>query len=175
VLTFKRSGSSCCLGTTRTVRVPLENGLQGGFQLAVCRVLRVFLLPFVRSVWSCAFGCTRFGGQTASWGRTVRSTWTVREVKTDGPLLRVQYWRFGGYFRTVRRRPANSLPRPRGRSPRCLRTVRLLFRNAAKSFASWVALSLRDWLGLVPRVGRSIVTTWPWQARVGILGCEFGT
>jgi hypothetical protein len=29
-------------------------------------------------------------------------------------------------------------------------------------------------LGLVPRVGRSFVTTRPWQARVGILVCGFG-
>jgi hypothetical protein len=29
-------------------------------------------------------------------------------------------------------------------------------------------------LGFVPRVGRSVVTTRPWQTRVGILGYEFG-
>jgi hypothetical protein len=28
---------------------------------------------------------------------------TVRGPSTDGPLLRVQYWRFGNVFRTVRR------------------------------------------------------------------------
>jgi hypothetical protein len=28
---------------------------------------------------------------------------TVRGPITDGPLLRVQYWRFGNVFRTVRR------------------------------------------------------------------------
>jgi hypothetical protein len=43
VLTFKRSGSSCCLRTTRTVRAPLADGPRGGFQPVVRRVLRVFL------------------------------------------------------------------------------------------------------------------------------------
>jgi hypothetical protein len=49
---------------------------------------------------------------------------TVRGPIADGPLLRVQYWRFGCYFRTVRRSYADSPPRPRGRSARCLWTVR---------------------------------------------------
>jgi hypothetical protein len=48
---------------------------------------------------------------------------TVRGPIEDGPLLRVQYWRFGGCFRTVRRSHADSPPRPRGRSARCLRIV----------------------------------------------------
>jgi hypothetical protein len=48
-------------------------------------------------------------------------------------------------------------------------------RRVAKSFASCVSLSLCDCLEFVPRVGRSIVTMQPWQTRVGMLGCEFGT
>jgi hypothetical protein len=46
VLTFKRSGSSCCLRTTWTVCAPLADGPRGGFQPAVLRVLRVFLHVF---------------------------------------------------------------------------------------------------------------------------------
>jgi hypothetical protein len=77
----------------------------------------------------------------------------------DDSLLRVQYWRFGCYFRTVRRSPAASPPRPRGWSTGCLRTVRLVPRRAAKFFASCVSLLLCECLGFAPRVGRSVVTT----------------
>jgi hypothetical protein len=54
------------------------------------------------------------------WSRTVRG------VSTDGPLLRVWYWRFRGYFRTVRRSPrtvrlglADGPPGACGRSAWC--------------------------------------------------------
>jgi hypothetical protein len=46
VLTFKRSNSSCCLCTTRTVRAPLADGPRGGFQPAIRRVLHEFLRVF---------------------------------------------------------------------------------------------------------------------------------
>jgi hypothetical protein len=46
VLTFKRSSSSCCLRTTRTVRAPLADGLRVGFKPAGRRVLREFLRAF---------------------------------------------------------------------------------------------------------------------------------
>jgi hypothetical protein len=42
VLTFKRSGSSCCLRTTRTVRASLADGPRGGFQPTVRQGFRVF-------------------------------------------------------------------------------------------------------------------------------------
>jgi hypothetical protein len=126
-----------------------------------------------RSVLECRMVRVGADGPQVHRGRSV-SEQTVRGSITDDPLLRVQYWRSGAYFRMVHRRPADSPPRPRGRSAPPLRIVRQVPCRAAKSFASWVALSLRDCLGLVPRVGRSVVTTWPWQACVGILGCEFG-
>jgi hypothetical protein len=44
----------------------------------------------------------------------------------NGPLLRVQYWRFGGYFQTVHRSHADSPPRPRGQPAWCLWTVRMV-------------------------------------------------
>jgi hypothetical protein len=62
----------------------------------------------------------------------------------------------------------------RGPSPLGPRTVRQDCCRTAKSFASWFVLPLWDHLGFVPRVGTSVVTTRPWQNRVGILGCEFG-
>jgi hypothetical protein len=49
----------------------------------------------------------------------------------------------------------------------CLRLCRL-----PKSFCSWVVLPLGFELWLIPRVGRSIVTTWPWQDHVGTIGCD---
>jgi hypothetical protein len=113
---------------------------------------------------------------------------TVRGPITDGPLLRVQYWRFGGCFRTVRRSFADSPPRPRRRSARSLQTVRPGLADgppgacgqSAWSNAELLSLSPLSFsftsgsFGVAPRVGRSAVTTLPWQPRVGILGCEFG-
>jgi hypothetical protein len=54
------------------------------------------------------------------------------------------------------------------------RIVRQVPHRAAKFFASCVSLSLWDRFGFVPRVGRSGVTTQPWQTCVEILGGEFG-
>jgi hypothetical protein len=72
----------------------------------------------------------------------------------EGVVLEVQ-----GLFSDGPPQPADSPPRPRGRSAWCLRTVRLVLRRDAKFFASSVSLLLRDRLGFVPRVGRSVVTT----------------
>jgi hypothetical protein len=46
VLTFKKSSSSCCLCTTRTVHAPLVDGPRGCFQPAIHLVLREFLRVF---------------------------------------------------------------------------------------------------------------------------------
>jgi hypothetical protein len=45
-LTFKRSGSGCCLHSTQTVCALLADGPRGGFQPALRRVFRVFLRAF---------------------------------------------------------------------------------------------------------------------------------
>jgi hypothetical protein len=122
-LTFKRSGSGCCLRSTRTVRAPLENAPRGGFQPAVHRVLRMFL---------CAFRSIPFAGGFLLHevrGRSVLECQTVR-VGADGPrghrgqsVIQGAVLEVRGFFRTVRRSLADSPPRPRGRSARCLRTV----------------------------------------------------
>jgi hypothetical protein len=79
------------------------------------------------------------------------------------------------FFRNVRSRVADRPPGARGPSAPASWTVHLGFRRVAKSFSSFVSLSLQDCLGFVPSVGRSFVTLRPWQTRVRILGCEFGT
>jgi hypothetical protein len=71
---------------------------------------------------------------------------TVHGPIADGPLLRVQYWRFGGHFRTVRRSHVDSLPRPRGRSVRCLRTVRPGHADGPPSDCGWSAWSSSELL-----------------------------
>jgi hypothetical protein len=54
--------------------------------------------PFVRSILSVDFCCTKFAdGPYYSVGRSVSGR-TVRGPITDGALLRVQYWMFGGFF-----------------------------------------------------------------------------
>jgi hypothetical protein len=53
---------------------------------------------------------------------------------------------------------ADSPPRFRGRFAWSLRTVRLVHCRLPKSFAFCVVLPLWVKLGLVPRVGRSVVT-----------------
>jgi hypothetical protein len=72
-------------------------------------------------------------------------------------------------------------PGVRGQSAQASRTVRLVladsppgpvlscyaFRPLSIAFASGS-------FGVAPRVGRSAVTTLPWQTYVGILGCEIG-
>jgi hypothetical protein len=92
-------------------------------------------------------------GLSAGWPRTVRFRGALLEVQcsfSDGP------------------------PPTRGQSAPSSRTVRLVLSRLPKSFASWVALLYCFELGFVPSIGRSVVTTWPWQTRVGTLGCEFG-
>jgi hypothetical protein len=124
----------------------------------------VFLCAFFSTCFPAVFGW-RSVWRTVRQGvadspRGVLFLRTVCGVSTDGPLLRVQYWWFMSKFRIVHRSPADSPPRPHGRSARCLRIVRLAFRKVAKSFASCVFLSLWDCLGFVPKVGRSIVITY---------------
>jgi hypothetical protein len=70
---------------------------------------------------------------------------------------------------------------PLGQSTKLLRTIRPDLEDCpqellklAKSLVSQVVLPLWGVLRPVPRVGGSVVTTRLWQARVGILSCEFG-
>jgi hypothetical protein len=68
-------------------------------------------------------------------------------------------------------RPHGPFAGPCGLSAKALRTVLPRHCRLAKPFISWVALPCCFELGFVPRVGRSVVTTWPWQTHVGIFGC----
>jgi hypothetical protein len=101
-----------------------------------------------------------------------QSAWCA--VLADGPWCLHERSVIEGAVLVVRELISDGPPQPRGQSARCLRTVRLVLHRVAKSFASCVLLSLWDRLGFVPRVGRSVVTTRPWQTCVEILGCEFG-
>jgi hypothetical protein len=123
-LTFKRSSSGCCLRSTRTVRAPLADVPRGGFQPAVRRVRRVFLRAFRSIHFADGFLLHEVRGRSILGCRMVRDGADGPRPIADVPLLRVQYWRFGGCFRMVRRSHADSPPRPCGRSARCPRTVR---------------------------------------------------
>jgi hypothetical protein len=93
---------------------------------------------------------------------------TVRD-EADGP--RVHHGRsvFLGALLEVRVAISDGPHPPRGQSAQTLRTVLLVLSRFPR-------VVLPRWIGLrlVPWVGRSFVTTGPWQARVGILGCGFG-
>jgi hypothetical protein len=125
VFTFKRSSSSCCLRTTRTVCTPLEDGPRGGFQPAVHRVLREFLraihsIHFVsgfllhevcgRSVLECQ--TVRDGADDSRAHRRWSVIWgavlEVHESFSDSPLL--PCGRSAETTRTVRPEIADSLP-----------------------------------------------------------------
>jgi hypothetical protein len=88
-------------------------------------------------------------------------------------ILEGAYWRFGVLFQTVRPCLADHPPLPRRLSGRSPQTVHLGLFRSPMSFASLVVLPCCFELGFVPRVGRSVVTTRPWQTRVGTLGFEF--
>jgi hypothetical protein len=77
-LTFKRSGSGCCLRSTQTVRAPPADGPRGGFQLAVRRVLCVFLRAFRSILFVGGFLLHEVRGRSVVECRTVR-------VGADGP------------------------------------------------------------------------------------------
>jgi hypothetical protein len=77
-LTFKRSGSGCCLRSTRTVRAPLADGPRDGFQLAVRRVLHVFLRAFRSILFVSRFLLHEVRGRSILECRMVR-------VGADGP------------------------------------------------------------------------------------------
>jgi hypothetical protein len=120
-LTSKRSGSGCrnphggrSASAWRTVREEPDSP-------SLLHVLREFLRAF-RLIHF-------FGGVSLHevCGRSILECRTVHRCIADSLLLRVQYWKFRGYFRMVRRSHANSPPRPRRRSARCLRTIRLGF------------------------------------------------
>jgi hypothetical protein len=174
-LTFKRSGSGYRISPggqpARAWQTVCEEPISPSFLHVHHEFLRDFhsihfvdgfLVHEVRgwSVLECQAVCV---GADGPW---VHHGWSV----VEGAVLV-----FRVLIRTVRRKPADGSPWLRGRFAVVTRTVRLGFHKAAKSFASCVSLSLCDHLGFVPRVGRSVVTTRPWQTHVGIRGCEFGS
>jgi hypothetical protein len=168
--------------------VPLADGPRGGFQPAVRRVLRVFL---------CALSLIHFAGGFLLHGvrgRSVLECWTVHDKVddprahrgrsvTEGAVLEVR-----GLFsdgpaatQTVRLGLADGLPGVRGQSAQASRTVRPVLADSplgpvlsCSVLCSLSFASLWDRLGFSPRVGRSALTTLPWQTCVGIRGCEFG-
>jgi hypothetical protein len=84
------------VGTWRTAREEPDSP-------SVLRVLCEFLRVFHSIHFVGGFCCTKFADSPyLSAERSVTGR-TVRGPIVDGPLLRVQYWRLGGYFRTVRR------------------------------------------------------------------------
>jgi hypothetical protein len=183
-LTFGRSGSSSSIRTWRTVRLVGVDNPRAPCSSRVHPVIASSRGSFELSKFCCRgfVGLSAKGGRivcvwagpSARGPRTVCRRQTVRRLGLDRPFFEVHFWRFYCIFRTVRSRVADHPPGVRGPSAPPLRTVCLGFRRVAKSFASCVSLSLWDRLGFVPRVVRSVVTTRPWQTRVGILGSEFG-
>jgi hypothetical protein len=153
------SGSGCCSRTWRTVHAGSADRLRGARQPVVLRVLRELLSRFVSIRMAGRFGWLLLAGLSAVSSRTL---WI-----SEG-----SYWWFCCYFRTVRSTVADCPPGVRGPSTTALWTVRPVVRRVPKSFAYLVSLLLWDVWGR--RVGRSVVTTRPWQTRVRIFGCEFG-
>jgi hypothetical protein len=94
---------------------------------------------------------------------------TVRGPIADGPLLRVQYWRFEGCFRTVCRSLADCPPRPHGRSIRCLWTVRQGLADGppgACGWSSWSSAELLSSLLFEFRFSFGII----WGLLLGLVG-----
>jgi hypothetical protein len=108
-LTFKRSGSGCCLRSTWMVRAPLADSPRGGFQPAVRRVLRVFLRAF-RSI--------HFASEFLLHGvrgRSVLECWTVRDG-ADGPRAHCGRYVIEGAILKVWGLFSDGPSQPRGRS-----------------------------------------------------------
>jgi hypothetical protein len=144
-LTFKRSGSGCCLRITRTVRAPLADGPRGGFHPAVRRVLSMFLCAFRSILFVGGFLLHEVRARTILECRTVR-------VGADGPRAHrgrsvtegaVQEVR--GLFSDDPSSLADSPPRPCGRSTRCLRVVRPGLADSlpgARGLSAWTSVEL---------------------------------
>jgi hypothetical protein len=120
-LTSKRSGSGCrnplggrSAGAWRTVREE-PNSLS---------VLREFLRVFRSIHFVGGFFLHEVCGRSVLECRMVRDGADSLRAHCGQSVIEGQYWRFRGYFWTVHRSHADSPPRPRGRSARCLRTVR---------------------------------------------------
>jgi hypothetical protein len=142
----------------RTVREELADRVFVVFFTCSCE----FVVQYVELV---AFPCKEFGGRTLSKARTIR---VIGQSVFLSALLKV-WVAFLDSPRPTLGRSAWTLRTVRP----LLRTVRPVLRRLPKFFASWVVLPLCFDLRLVPRVGRSVVITWPWQTRVGIFGCDF--
>jgi hypothetical protein len=132
-------------------------------------VLRVFLIRE-----GARFLLREVCGPFASKSRTVRPARTVRKPSSDHPYSLGRFWWFCLIIWTVCTYPSDSLPSSCGPSAPTLRIVHQELCKLAMSFVSRVVLPLWGVLRRVPRVGRFVVTTRPWQAGVGILSCEFG-
>jgi hypothetical protein len=98
--------------TWRTVRLVGTDSPRGASQPGVLLVRRVFLSAFILIHLVVCFGCTRFGGQSARRGRTVREERPDSPSSADGPrveggrsVIEGAVWWFGSCFRTVRRSP----------------------------------------------------------------------
>jgi hypothetical protein len=84
------------------------------------------------------------------------STW--HKLLSDSPRVGCGPFAFRGALLAVLLRLTDCPLEGRGPSSPTSGTVRVVLCRVAKSFASWVLLPLRDCLGFVPRVGRSVVT-----------------
>jgi hypothetical protein len=124
VLIFKRSSSGCCLCTTRTVRAPLANGLRGGFQPPVHRVLCVFLRAFRSIHFAGGFLLHGVRGRSVLECRTVRNEADSPRAHRRRSVIKGVVLEVWGCFRMIRRSLVDSPPRPCGQSARCLQTVR---------------------------------------------------
>jgi hypothetical protein len=119
VLTFKRSGSSCCLRTTQTVRAPLVDSSRGGFQPAFHGVLHVFLFAFLSIHLAVCFWLQKV------W-RTVREERSDSPRDADGPWVEDGQSGFRDAVLEVRVAFSDGLPCTCERSARPPRTVRRL-------------------------------------------------
>jgi hypothetical protein len=172
-----------CLRFLVRPAVPAPGGLSTRGRQTIREVLtsRLFVVFFVSYCvalfWSFelgSFSWSRFARLSARGCQTVCAGRTIRGMATDRAFFEVQYWLFGLQFRAVHRGPMDCLPAHHRLPARPLQTIPLGLHRSPKSFAYWVVLPCCFELGFVPRVGRCVVATRPWQTRVGILGYEFG-
>jgi hypothetical protein len=147
----------------------VHGGQSARIQLTKCSSCSCELV--FRSVESVVFVCKEFCGWFA------RRVWTVppsRTVRTRARTVHFSGCATGGSKAIFGQSAAISQTVLPGLA-QSMRIVRPRPRRSAKSFASRVAHSLGICLRLVPMVGRSVLSARPWQVRVRIIGCEFGT
>jgi hypothetical protein len=128
-LTFKRSGSGCRFSPCgqsaqawRTVREEPDSP-------SVLHVPREFLCVLRSIHFVGGFLLHEVRGRYVLECRTVRG-------RADGPRAHRERFVIEGAVLEVRGLFSDRPPQPRGQSARCLRTVHLVMRRVAKSFAS---------------------------------------